>query len=231
MATVRAGGERPAVTPLAASLVVAAPEVSPRLRRLYPGLGDLAGGVREAEQVRVWLEPAEVLLGADATREAVTARWQDIDCLYFAGHAVRSPEAPYRTFLPLSGGSGEGLAGDAGQLDINDIRGADLRRARLVVLSGCASGAPYVSGDATAPSLGDVFLDAGAGAVVQTLWRVRDDTSPRLLEGFLRTWRHDHQRLTVAFGGAQREALRGKTGVALHPFGWAAYTLNLRALE
>jgi tetratricopeptide (TPR) repeat protein len=229
--TVRAGGDRPAAARAVASLVVAAPEITPRLRRLYPGLGDLVGGAREAEQVRAWLPSAELLLGAQATRDAVTARWEEADCLYFAGHAVRSPEAPYRTFLPLSAGSGGGLAGDAGQLDINDIRSADLHRVRLVVLSGCASGAPYVSGEATAPSLGDAFLDAGAAAAVQTLWRVRDDASPQLLADFLRAWRHDDVPLTVAFGRAQREFLRGNDGVVRHPFGWAAYTVNLRALE
>ncbi len=231
VATVRTGSDRPATIPATASLVVAAPEISVRLRRLYPGLGELAGGVREAEQARAWLLPAEMLLGAQATRDAVTTRWESIACLYFAGHAVRNPEAPYRTFLPLSEGVGEGLAGSAGKLDVNDIRGADLRRLRLVVLSGCASGAPYVSGEATAPSLGDVFLDAGAAAAVQTLWRVRDDAPPRVPAGFLEAWRRDQLPLTAAFGQAQREAFRGKMGVPLHPFGWAAYILNLRALE
>ena len=232
VATVRAGGDRRVAgrAPAATSLVVAAPDISPRLRRLYPSLHDLAGGAREAELVCTWLPAAELLRGAQATREAVTARWGDVDCLYFAGHAVRSQESPYRTFLPLSAADGDGLASGVGLLDVNDIRAADLRRLRLVVLSGCASGAPYVVGAATAPSLGDVFLDAGADAVVQTLWRVRDDASPRQFAGFLPAWRGGEVPVATAFGRAQCDALRGKYGVVLHPFGWAAYTLNLRAL-
>lgn len=231
VATIRAGGRLEPVAINPASLVLAAPEVTPDLRRLYPGLTNLEGSVQEAERARSSLPDAELLIGPQVTREAVVARWEDVDCLYFAGHAVRSPESPYRTFLPLSAGPGDGLAGNAGQLDINDIRGADLGRVRLVVLSGCASGAPYVSGEATAPSLGDVFLDAGAAAAVQTLWRVRDDASPRLLADFLGARRQADRPLVTAFGASQRAASHDAAGEPLHPFSWAAYTLNLRAFE
>lgn len=231
VATLRAGGHRETTAAGSASLVVAAPEVAPRLRRLYPGLGELAGGAREAERVASLLAPAEVLLGPQATRDALTRRWGAVDCLYFAGHAVRSAEAPYRTFLPLSATAGDALGDDSSLLDVNDIRAADLGRVKLAVLSSCASGAPYVSGQAAAPSLGDVFLDAGAAAVVQTLWKVRDDASPQLLTDFLSAWRGDGRPLPAAFGGAQRAAAGEKMRAGLHPFGWAAYTLNLRALD
>ena len=209
-------------------LVVAAPEVSDHLRRRHPGLTDLAATAGEVDRVRVLLPDITVLSGADASVGRLQATWEDASVLYFACHTVRSPESPYRTFLPLSPGPANGSSLGTPYLDIAGIRTADLQHCRLVVLASCASGAPYVSGRASAPSLGDAFLDAGSGAVLQTLWRVRDDQAAQIPTLVLLHWRVSGEDLVTALAAARRAVMMGPDGQLRHPFGWAAYVLELR---
>ncbi len=229
VASVRGCGPLTATGAPRSSLVVAAPDLAPRLRRRYPGLAELAGSSAEATHVATLLPHARTLQGAAASLTALRAVWEDVDCLYFACHTVRSPEAPYRTFLPLSPDTDSGIASASGVLDVTDIRATDLTRVRLAVLASCASGAPYVSGQTTAPSLGDAFVDAGAEAVLVTLWRVRDDEPATLLDTCLRGWLQEGLPLPAAMGRSQRQALRGPDGSMRNPFSWAAYTLSLRS--
>ena len=209
-------------------LVVVAPQVSDHLRRRHPGLTDLAATTGEVDRVRILVPDITVLSGADATVARLQATWEDASVLYFACHTVRSPESPYRTFLPLSPGPANGSSLGTPYLDIAGIRTAGLESCRLVVLASCASGAPYVSGRATAPSLGDAFLDAGAGAVLQTLWRVRDDEAAQIPTLVLLHWRVSGEDVVTALAAARRAVMMRSDGQLRHPFGWAAYVLELR---
>lgn len=208
------------------AVVVSAPDVTDRLRRRHPGLLDLAGTAEDVGRVRALFPGAVVLTGEAASLPGLRQAWVHAGLLYFACHSVRSTESPFRTFLPLSPSADGSLLGTS-YLDVGAIRAADLRECRLVVLASCASGAPYVSGRAWAPSLGDAFLDAGASAVLQTLWRVRDEDAARLPTLYLESWRRN-QDPESALTAARREVMTGADGTVRHPFGWAAYVLELR---
>jgi len=209
-------------------VLVADPVVPTRLRRRYPGLLDLAATADEVAAVGRLLPRTVVLGGESATLAGLGAQWGGADVLYFACHTVRSPESPFRTFLPLSAPPGAEESLQTSFLDVASIRGADLAGCRLVVLASCASGAPYVSGRVWAPSLGDAFLDAGAGAALQTLWRVRDEDAARLPGLFLQGWRVQGLGPVAALAAACRAVMVGPDGQPRHPFGWAAYVLELR---
>jgi CHAT domain-containing protein len=227
VARLRDAGAAEDAAPGGAALVVADPEISDRLRRRNPGLTELAATASDVDRVRSLVPDAAVLLHEDATLRRVRRAWEDAGLLYFACHTIRSSESPFRTYLPLSEGP-EGSPLVTPYLDVGAIRAAKLQRCRLVVLASCASGAPYVSGRAWAPSLGDAFLDAGAGAVLQTLWRVRDVDAAGIPTRFLAAWVAGTCDPVAALAAARRAAITGADGRPRHPFGWAAYVLELR---
>ena len=204
------------------ALVVADPTLDPGTRRRFGLPAGLPGAATELMTISSRLPTAKVLSGDRATRPAVVATWEDANVLYFVGHAVRDAEVPFSAWLPLA-------AADAHDpypgLDLQDVLSAHLDRCRLVVLSGCATGAPYVDGLSSTPSLGDAFLDAGAGAVIQTFWRVRDQGSAFEPQRILASWQDGELDLAAAVSAERRRALRGTGGIR-HPFDWAAWTLK-----
>jgi hypothetical protein len=206
-------------------LILADPEAAPALQRRYPDLGALPGARHEAARVaRVWTE-APILMGKAATKRALTSRWEQASRLYLATHVMRDPEAPYLSFLPLAPEGPEGQLEDS-LLEARDILGADLHGCRLVVLSGCSSGSPYVAGSRVAPGLGDAFLDAGCRTTVQTFWRVSDEISMELMGAFADRAAESSgpDNLARALRGA-RTSIRNRSPELGHTFYWAAHHL------
>lgn len=121
---------------------------------------------------------------------------------------------------------GERSSPDAAYVDISDIRSQSMDACDIVVLSGCSSGAPYLATRTAAPSLGDVFLDAGAGAVVQTFWAVVDDYARDIMTSYVQTWESEGTPAVKGLADVRRAALQGPRGVR-HPFGWASYSIKL----
>ncbi len=206
-------------------LILADPHPAPALQRRYPNLGALPGARREAERVaRVWTE-APLLVGADATKEQLTGRWEQAPRLYLASHVVRDPEAPYLSFLPLAPAAAADRL-EYSLLESRDILAADLHGCQLVVLSGCSSGTPYVAGSRVAPGLGDAFLDAGCRSTVQTFWRVSDEISMELMGTFVdrAAAGSSPDDLARALRGARTD-IRRRSSELGHPFHWAAHHL------
>ncbi|HMB70156.1 MAG TPA: CHAT domain-containing protein, partial [bacterium] len=208
------------------SLIVVDPDLSPELKRRYPFLHGLPHGRKEAQAVVALIPDARLLEGAAATKTAVTARWEAAPVFYATAHVVRNPESPITSFLPLAGATGGPAAAEEAYLDVADIRGADLSGCELVVLSACASGAPYVTPGNAAPSLGDAFLDSGAAAVVQTLWDIRDEEARIVMERFLESWQEDPRDPARALCAARRRVRRDSPALR-HPAAWGSYVVKL----
>ncbi len=210
------------------AVVVARPTLPERLRG-HPGLGDLPNSEREANLAMAAFPGARLLEGTEATKQALTGLWEQAPVIYLAAHLVRDPEVPYVTFVPLApAAAGDSLADT--YLDLTDIRRSRLEGCRLVVLSTCSSGAPYVEGSVVAPSLGDAFLDAGAAAVVQTFWHVEDEVAGGLMSRFLQEVGFAGRHPVQALGSARRAFLTGDQGLR-HPFYWASYAVQLTDLD
>ena len=207
------------------SLVVSTPEVSaPTARRM--GLrATLDDAVAEAAEAARVLPSARRLHGPDATRRAVIDAWEDAAYLYVAAHVLRDADAPFLTLLPLASSPTSANPRDE-FLDTGDILAADLSKCRVVVLSGCSTGAPYIARDGTGPSLGDAFLDAGAGAAVQTFWDVEDGLARESMSVFLSYWQGDGHAPVEALGEMRRERRNARA----HPGYWAAYSVTLGRL-
>ena len=205
-------------------VIIARPQFPPEMRRRYGGLADLDGGEREAQHLRELSPDADVLEGEDACLGRIFASWEGPPFLYFATHVVRDPENPFWTFLPVAASPEARLS--ESRLEVIDILRARLRSTRVVVLSGCASGAPHVAAGTVSPGLADAFLDAGAAKVVQTFWDVHDQESTELMIRFQDAWLRDGLDPVGALAKARRE--RFESGVE-HPFYWSAYAVQMTA--
>jgi tetratricopeptide (TPR) repeat protein len=197
----------------------------------------LVEATKEAEALAALDPHAAFLAGGGATKEALLARWENASYLYIASHAFRHPETPYLTIIPLAPSSG-GAAAEFSSLDFSDVRAADLSRCGVVVLSGCSTGAPYVEPRAVGPAFGDAFLDAGAGAAVDTFWDVRDDDARALMEDFARHWRGNGLSPVEALCQARRDIMmnyerggRPAGNGIRHPSTWAAYAVTVSDLS
>lgn len=202
---------------MAGALVVTAPEYADEITRRWSALNEpLPSSVSEAAQFAAAAPGALVLRGGQATRAAVLARWESAPQIYLATHFVHAPELSYEALIPLAGG-----VDTAAVVDMRDIRRADLSDCRLVVLSGCDTGARYAAGDAEIASLGDLFARAGAAAVVQTGWSVRDDEGAALMHEFNDRYAADPHDPVAVLADARRELIRR----GAPPGVWAGYTI------
>jgi len=162
----------------------------------------------EAEMIDRALPSAEILVGPDATREALAQRAGTADVVHLACHGVYRQENPLLSALRL---------GD-GWLHARDIVTGSLGlEGSVVVLSACGSG---LSPDYVSEPIGlaSACLAAGAEGVVAALWTVDDAVTLELM-----TYFYD----ALANGWDARSALRAaRRQVARqypHPYYWAAF--------
>lgn len=179
----------------------------------------------EAETMAALDTNARILSGESATKVNLLQNWEGASYLYFATHTLSDPEVPYLVHIPLA--TAENNPGiEATYLDITDIRSTDLGGCDLVVLSGCSSGVPYVETHTYGPSLGDAFLDSGAGAVIQTFWDVRDDKARELMTLFVKLSDDMLSSPIHALCEARREIMWSQEGIR-YPSLWASYSIDL----
>lgn len=155
------------------------------------------------------------LIGAAATADRVTAALQKAGLVHLACHGRFSADAPL--------GSGIRLADR--WLTVRDICGLRLH-ADLVTLSGCETGVNMVSAGDELMGLLRGFFAAGAASTLVSLWRVDDDTTAQLMQGF-------YERLGGAAAGtgkaaALREAQLQMMAQHRHPAFWAPFVLQGR---
>jgi tetratricopeptide (TPR) repeat protein len=148
-----------------APLVVAVP-ASPQHR-------PLPGAVREADVVARSLgERVTVMVGAQATREAVLSRLTGADWVHFACHATSTAAHPSDSYLAMYDGP----------LRVRDLAGrlgVEGGRRAVAYLSACttAHGGQWVPDEHI--HVASAFQLAGFGTVVGTLWPVTDSIAVR----------------------------------------------------
>lgn len=131
------------------------------------------------------------LTGFEATRQGVLGlASEDLSVLHFATHAIAREDAPERSALFLSEYSSDGAFVADSQLSTSDIMSSGLR-ARVVVLSGCATGDGSTLRGEGVLGLTYGFLANGSGAVVASLWPVEDASTARLMSEFYKAYRVD----------------------------------------
>ncbi len=201
---------------------------SKELLKRYPFYQVLREVLPEGQAVAALNPNARFLAGEAATKTNLRSVWEDASFVYLAAHMLRDPQVPYLMLIPLAT-TGDSPAPDAAYLDITDIREADLSRCSLVVLSGCSSGEPYVARHNAGPSLGDAFLDAGAGAVVQTFWDVKDEEARQLMTSYVQSWESLGAGKIRALCETRRRAIPSPAAGG-RSFAWASYAIKIGGL-
>lgn len=100
-------------------------------------------------------------------------------------------------------------------------------RLRLAFLSACETGMPGTTLPDEAVGWGTGFIQAGAAAVVSTLWSVDEESTARLVARFYENWKGGSDTPADALAEAQRW-LRNEAGDGRwsHPYYWAGFTLT-----
>lgn len=216
------------ITQASPGVILVNAEPSKELLKRYPFQPDLEEVMAEGETVASLNPGARFLAGHSASKSNLSSMWENASFIYVAAHMLRDRQVPYLMLIPLALPY-EPSSPDAAYLDVADIRAADFGKCRIVILSGCSSGAPYLETRIAGPSLGDAFLDAGAGAVVHTFWDVLDIDARRLMTAYIRTWASPGFSNIHALCNVRRRAFRSSGG-ARHPFGWASYSIKVGRL-
>jgi CHAT domain-containing protein len=173
--------------------------------------GQLPGAIAEAQGVAQLLG-ARCLLEAEATRRQVLEHARGADVIHLATHGFARLDAPLFSYLSLADGHLSAL--DCFELELD---------CSLVTLSACESGLAHIAPGDEQMGLPRALLYAGARSVLQTLWRVDDETTARLMERF-------YSGLAAGLGraralrSAQLDVLTEARGRS-HPFFWAPWVL------
>jgi CHAT domain-containing protein len=174
----------------------------------FSGGGWLSHVVEEAKAVAS-LFPGECLLEGEATEAALASGAPTHAILHLAAHGEARLDNPTFAHLRLADG----------QLTTAEVFNLQLDGA-LVTLSACETGRSVVTGGDELIGLSRGFLYAGASTLVQSLWRVEDGSTARLMEAFYR-----RLRAGLPKGAALREAQLALLQEGLSPYFWAPFQL------
>jgi CHAT domain-containing protein/Tfp pilus assembly protein PilF len=195
-------------------LAPAKPKIDAPLLALANPDGSLPAASREIRALRGIRKTMTTLEGDRATKQEFLRLASTFTQIHLATHGVLDPERPERSYLLVAGPDEEST-----HLSISDITGLSLQRA-LAILSACETAVGEQVPGASLITLAAAFSQAGAEAIVASLWKVNDSSTRDFMVAF-------HTALgagqAVALHKAQLAVL-GRAATA-HPFYWAAFVL------
>jgi len=171
---------------------------------------------QEGEAALAALGGGRLLVGEQATKAALqSAPLERFGILHFATHSFIDEESPERSGVLLAPTSDS----PHGLLQPRDIVELHLAR-KVVILSSCSSARGTVLPGEGVMGLARSFFQAGAHAVVGSLWPVRDDEAALL---FARFYAHlaGRQGIAEALASAQRD----RFAAGAPPAAWAGFVV------
>jgi len=165
--------------------------------------------LREAESVAALLPHSSLHVGEQATSSVLREQGPRSGLLHLATHGIYRQDNPMFSGIRL---------GD-GYLNLYDLYQMRLD-ARLVTLSGCATGMNFVSAGDELLGLQRGLFCAGATTLLLSLWDVHDQSTAQLMQHFYR----DYIR-TNDMAGALQRAMQQLRRQNPHPYFWAPFVL------
>ncbi|HWZ98217.1 MAG TPA: CHAT domain-containing protein [Candidatus Dormibacteraeota bacterium] len=169
----------------------------------------------EVKAVANMLHGSELLLGEQATAEALRERGPSIGLLHVATHGTYRQDNPMFSGIRL---------GD-GYLYLYDLYQMRIP-ARLVTLSGCATGMNVVAEGDELLGLQRGLFCAGASTLLLSLWDVHDETTAELMSSF-----YSHFTQSDDMAGSLRLAMQEIRESHPHPYYWAPFLLTGQLIE
>lgn len=179
--------------------------------------GRLPYAMKEARLVHTILPESTFLRANQASETRLKETIADHSVIHLATHGFIFPEMPYASFLL----TGDDAAND-GMLTLDEIQGLKLS-ADLVVLSACETASVIGSppDNNTAASLSNAFIQAGADAVISSLWPVSDEATSELMGEFY--LKFGVTSISENLRSSQLRLLRSND--YNHPYFWAPFIL------
>ena len=179
------------------------------------GLPPLPASAAEARAAGSLFPGSDVRLGRAASEAALRRLGLDgFSIIHLATHALVDEAALGRSAIALAPGGGEDgfvTSGDLARLKLD---------ADLVVLSGCGTALGVIVGGEGIRGLTAPLLEAGARAVVGTLWPIGDASAADFVVSFYRALGRG-QTTADALRSAQLERIADPAG----PRGWAGFEI------
>ncbi|MFP2997075.1 CHAT domain-containing protein [Spongiivirga sp. MCCC 1A20706] len=182
-------------------------------------LQPLPNNTKEASKIASFFR-GDVLKGKAANKSNFTTIINDYNIIHLATHAIIDNETPEYSYLAFSEeDSKESL------LYVNDLYATNIN-ANLVTLSACETGLGKLQKGEGMISLSRAFFYAGASSIAHTLWKVNDNASSQIMEGFYKE---------LANGKPKDEALRNaklnfidanSDNNYSHPYYWAGFVIS-----
>ena len=163
----------------------------------------------EARAVSALLPDSQLLLGADASEDALRTLGPRSRSVHIATHGYFRQDNPMFSSVRLG----------TSYLSVYDIYQLKLP-AEIVVLSGCATGLNVVSPGDELIGLARGFLQAGAQSLVLSLWDVQDSSTRAFMIAFYRHLQEGGSRAV-----ALQQAMKEIRNTYPHPFYWAPFVL------
>jgi len=163
----------------------------------------------EVQSVAALLPEVELYLGAQATAKVLREKGPETGLLHIATHGVYRQDNPMFSGIRL----GDGYVN---LCDLYQIR----LRAKLVTLSGCATGMNFVAAGDELLGLQRGLFRAGATSLLLSLWDVHDRSTAELMQEFYKSYL---QNGDVAL--ALQAAMRNLRQENPHPYFWAPFVL------
>lgn len=148
--------------------------------------------------------PTTPFFGNDFSRSNTEVLFNDHSIIHLATHAALLIGSPLESFI---------LFGDGGQLTLEELKSwrGRLRSVDLVVLSACETGTGSIK-DANGEEIlgfGYLMQDAGARAVISSLWPVSDGGTQELMTNFYEALQIDGMTKAEALQHAQIALITG----------------------
>lgn len=163
----------------------------------------------EVRSVSSLLPCSSLHLGEQATSSLLREKGPESGLLHIATHGMYRQDNPMFSGIRL---------GD-GYLNLYDLYQMRLN-ARLVTLSGCATGMNFVAAGDELLGLQRGLFCAGATTLLLSLWDVHDESTAQLMGHFYR-----HYIQSADMPGALQHAMRELRQKKPHPFYWAPFVL------
>jgi len=163
----------------------------------------------EVQSVAALLPYADLFVGKQATAEVLRRRGTECSILHIATHGIYRQDNPLFSAIKL---------GDS-YLNLYDLYQLRLG-ARLVTLSGCATGMNFVAAGDELIGLQRGLFCAGATSLLLSLWDVHEDSTAELMAEFYKSYVRSRD-----MAGSLRTAMQRLRTRQPHPYFWAPFVL------
>ena len=178
---------------------------------------DLKNAAKEAQAIAK-LYQTQAFLEQKATERVLRSQVEESEIVHLAAHGEYNNRNPLFSTIHLAQDEREQYDG---RLEVHEVYGLNLARAKLVVLSACETNIGDLSKGDELVGLNRAFIYAQTPTVIASLWSVDDEPTSLLMEQF-----YTYLRRGMNKAQALRQAQQVVRKIYPHPYFWAAFSLT-----